>query len=92
MNIAEIFTSFKFDFWTFWGIIGQSIFFFRLVIQWFLSEKANRTIIPFSFWWLGLIGAIMIFIYAWARKDIVFLITGFLQIFLYSRNLRIATK
>jgi lipid-A-disaccharide synthase-like uncharacterized protein len=90
VNIFSIFENFKLDFWTLWGIVAQGFFFFRLVIQWYSSEKAQKTIVPISFWWLGMIGACMLFIYAFARNDIVFLITAILQVIIYFRNLRIA--
>lgn len=88
--ILEILHKFEFDFWTYWGMAAQGFFFLRLIIQWFRSEKAKRTIIPSSFWWLGLIGASMLLIYALIRNDIVFIITAILQIIIYSRNFVIA--
>ena len=83
---------FKVDFWMFWGLGAQGLFFLRLVIQWLASEKSKKTIVPLSFWWLGNAGAVMIGIYAIARKDIVFIITALLQILIYSRNLIIAVN
>jgi len=90
MNIFEFLQKFKLDFWTLWGIAAQGFFFLRLFIQWFRSEQAKKTVVPLSFWWLGLIGAAMLFVYAFARNDIVFLITAILQVIIYSRNLIIA--
>ena len=90
MNIYEILQNYKLDFWTFWGMVAQGFFFLRLLIQWFRSEQAKKTIVPISFWWLGLIGAAMLFVYALARNDIVFLITAILQVIIYSRNSIIA--
>lgn len=90
MNIIEILNNYKLDLWTFWGIVAQGFFFLRLLIQWLRSEQAKKTIMPISFWWLGLIGAAMLFVYALARNDIVFLITAILQVVIYSRNLIIA--
>jgi len=69
---------------------AQGFFFSRLIIQWFRSEQAKKTIMPISFWWLGLIGSAMMFVYAVVRNDMVFLITAILQVIIYSRNLIIA--
>ena len=84
--------NFKIDFWTFWGLVSQGFFFARFIIQWWQSEKKGQIVVPKSFWVLSLCGSVMIFIYAIARKDLVFLITGILQFFLFSRNLFLAKK
>lgn len=82
--------SFKFDLWTLVGLSAQGLFFLRFIIQWYYSEKAKKTVIPNIFWYLSLLGAFLTIFYALIRKDIVFLITGLLQMVLYGRNLFIA--
>lgn len=84
--------NFSFDFWTFWGITAQGLFFSRFILQWYRSEKDGYISVPHTFWVLSLIGAIMILIYAFVRSDLVFMITGILQIGLYSRNLFISKR
>lgn len=84
--------NFKIDFWTLWGMTAQALFFGRFIIQWYFSEKAKKTVIPHVFWYLSLAGALMTLIYAFVRSDLVFLMAGFLQIILYSRNLMLAKK
>ena len=84
--------NFKFDFWTLWGLGAQGLFFSRFIIQWWYSEKAKKTVIPNIFWYISLLAAVMTIIYALVRQDVVFLVTGFLQIFLYTRNLVLAKK
>ena len=88
----EIFEKYQLDFWTLLGLTGQGFLFLRMIIQWWQSEKEKRTVVPLSFWWLGLVGAAILFIYAIARKDIVFILTAIIQSFLYSRNLVIAIR
>jgi len=90
--IEKILSLFDVDFWTLWGLGAQGFFFLRLFIQWIRSEKEKRTIIPLSFWWLGIVGAVMLFVYALIRKDIVFIITSILQLGIYSRNYAIAIR
>jgi len=84
--------NFELDLWTLWGLIAQGLFFLRFIIQWYFSEKKGKTVIPVIFWHISLTASFMILIYAIVRRDIVFLITGILQTFLYSRNLVIARK
>jgi len=85
--MKEFISNFRFDFWTIWGIVAQGMFFSRFILQWVLSEREKKVVIPRAFWFLSLIGACMVLVYAFVRYDLVFLITGILQIFLYSRNL-----
>jgi len=84
--------NFKIDFWTLWGIAAQGLFFSRFILQWYKSEKEGKIVIPELFWYISLLGAVMIFIYAFVRSDIVFLITGILQMMLYLRNLVLMKK
>ncbi len=88
--IEKFINYFNLDFWVFWGLAAQGFFFLRLIIQWLRSEKEKKTVVPLSFWWLGIIGAIMILIYAIVRRDLVFILTAVLQLIIYSRNYKIA--
>ena len=69
------------------GFLGQSLFFMRFFLQWIVSEKEKRSVIPVNFWYFSLIGSFFLLIYALLRRDIVFIIgqsTGFV---IYFRNL-----
>ncbi|MFZ5908747.1 MAG: lipid-A-disaccharide synthase N-terminal domain-containing protein [Chloroflexota bacterium] len=90
--IEKIINYFQFDFWVLWGLAAQGFFFIRLIIQWLRSEKEQKTIVPLSFWWLGILGALMLGVYAVIRHDLVFLLTSLLQLVIYSRNFSIALK
>jgi lipid-A-disaccharide synthase-like uncharacterized protein len=82
-----LFNFFYLDFWTVWGLASQAFFFFSLLIQWYESEKVKRSILPKSFWWLRLVGSIMLVAYALHRRDLVFLLAAALQILIYLRNI-----
>lgn len=84
--------NFELDLWTVIGLISQGFFFLRFVIQWFVSEKEQKSTIPNIFWYLSFAGAILITIYAIGRGDIVFLCVGILQIGIYSRNIIFSLK
>lgn len=81
---------FKVDYWTLVGLAAQGLFFLRFIFQWLQSEKNKKITVPMIFWYLSLLGAFLSILYAIARMDLVFLLTGILQIFLYVRNLAIA--
>lgn len=56
------------------GFIGQGLFSMRFIIQWLASEKAKKSVIPFSFWIFSLSGSIFLLIYAIYKKDPVFIL------------------
>ncbi len=73
--------------WLALGFIAQALFAGRFLVQWIASERAKKSIIPLSFWFLSIIGGGLLLCYAIWRKDPVFIVgqaTGFL---IYSRNL-----
>ena len=74
-------------FWITFGTIGQTMFFARFLVQWLASERAGRSHVPVAFWWLSLIGAGMMFVYAIHRKEPIFLVGQAVGWFVYSRNL-----
>ncbi|MCA8917092.1 MAG: lipid-A-disaccharide synthase N-terminal domain-containing protein [Planctomycetes bacterium] len=74
------------------GIAGQVLFTARIVVQWYASEKARQSVVPKSFWWLSVAGTLLLLAYAWFTRDPVFLIGPTLNLFLYVRNLMIASE
>jgi lipid-A-disaccharide synthase-like uncharacterized protein len=69
------------------GIAGQLLFALRFIVQWVASERKGESIIPIYFWYLSLIGSMILLAYAIFRRDPVFILgqsTGFI---VYTRNL-----
>lgn len=76
--------------WNIWliiGLIGQSVFFMRFMIQWIVSEKKGESTIPLAFWYLSLAGGLILFCYAVHKKDPVFIMGQSSGIVIYARNL-----
>jgi lipid-A-disaccharide synthase-like uncharacterized protein len=73
--------------WIIIGFIGQFIFGMRFVVQWIYSEIQKKSIIPLSFWYLSLLGTIILLIYSIHKKDIVFIAGFSLNMIIYIRNL-----
>lgn len=69
------------------GFAAQFVFFLRFVVQWLVSEKRGHSHIPVSFWYLSLAGGLMTFVYALLRRDLVFMTSQALAVFIYVRNL-----
>lgn len=74
------------------GLIGQGMFSMRFIIQWIASEKAGKSVIPFSFWIFSLFGSSILLIYAIFRRDLVFTLGQLPGIFIYSRNIWLIKK
>lgn len=75
---------------TFWiaiGLLGQSLFSARFLIQWLASERVRKSIVPTAFWWLSLAGGATLLAYAIWRRDPVFIIGQGTGLLVYVRNL-----
>lgn len=81
-----------FDGWVIFGFLAQFIFFLRFAVQWWASEKEKKSVIPISFWYLSIVGSVMILVYAIKREDIVFITAQFLALFIYARNIMLRKK
>ena len=77
----------KIDLWTAFGFLAQFVFFMRFFVQWLQSERKKRTVVPITFWYLSMVGSVMILIYAIKRSDPVFIAGQFLALFIYVRNI-----
>jgi len=69
------------------GFLGQITFGSRFFVQWIVSERARRVIIPRTFWYLSLLGGVALFAYAVHRRDPVFAVGQGLGLVVYVRNL-----
>jgi lipid-A-disaccharide synthase-like uncharacterized protein len=78
--------------WIALGLIGQGAFFSRFLVQWVASERAGRSYIPMSFWYLSLVGSMILLVYAIHRQEPIFLL-GFLpNLVVYSRNIMLVKR
>lgn len=64
----------------------------RFVHQWWVSEKAGKSVQPILFWHLSIAGAVLTLVYALAVGDLVFTVAGLLQLALHGRNLVLARR
>jgi len=74
-------------FWLAIGFTGQGLFSLRFLIQWWQSEREGRSIIPISFWYFSIAGALTLFVYAVYRADPVFIVGQLTGLLIYFRNL-----
>ena len=62
--------------WHFWKVLGwirNVVFFSRFFVQWIATEKQKRVVVPISFWWLSLIGSVLLLAYGLYQRDSVFI-------------------
>ena len=73
--------------WMAVGFIGQAVFSARFIVQWIVSERRKRSVIPVSFWFLSIAGSVVLLTYAIHRRDPVFIMGQAGGMLVYSRNL-----
>ena len=73
--------------WLAMGFLGQAVFASRFLVQWIVSEKHQRSVIPNVFWYLSLIGSLILFSYAMHMGDPVFIVGQGSGLFIYLRNI-----
>ena len=73
--------------WVAIGLLGQALFGARFIIQWIMSERVGRSIIPLPFWFCSLGGGVVLLSYAIHRQDIVFILGQGMGLIVYTRNL-----
>jgi lipid-A-disaccharide synthase-like uncharacterized protein len=73
--------------WVGLGFAGQALFALRMLLQWWASEREQRSVVPIGFWWGSLFGGLMLFAYFVWRKDIVGIVGQSTGVFVYARNL-----
>ncbi|KAA2244012.1 lipid-A-disaccharide synthase N-terminal domain-containing protein [Salinarimonas soli] len=74
------------------GLIGQLLFTARFLVQWIASERAGRSVVPVSFWFLSIGGGLILLGYALYRKDPVFILGQSLGTLIYVRNLMLISR
>ena len=69
------------------GLVGQSLFMMRFIVQWIHSERHKKSVIPVEFWYLSLIGGLTVLAYGFHRADPVIILGQLPGTFVYMRNL-----
>ena len=73
--------------WFAFGLAAQSCFFLRFFVQWIVSERHKRSVVPPAFWYLSLAGGVMLSAYAARQAEPVFLAGQLAGVFIYLRNI-----
>jgi len=73
--------------WLIIGFTGQALFSGRFILQWLMSEKQKKSVIPVGFWYLSISGGLTLLAYAIHKQDPVFIMGQLFGVFIYARNL-----
>ncbi len=73
--------------WMAIGFVGQFIFGLRFIVQWIATERRKRSVVPVAFWYLSLVGTVVLLTYSVYRLDPVFIAGFSLNMVIYLRNL-----
>ena len=78
--------------WVGIGFVGQGLFFGRWLLQWFVSERKAESQIPVAFWYMSLIGSVIVLAYAIHRLDPVFMAGQSVGTLVYVRNIMLVHR
>ena len=71
------------------GFAGMGIYGVRILIQWYLSEKSHQVESPGIYWVLSSIGAVVLYVYGWLRKDFSIIFGESVGYYIYMWNIGI---
>lgn len=73
--------------WLCIGFGAQALFSARFLVQWLMSERARRSIVPEVFWYFSFAGGASLLAYAIHRADPVIILGQAAGLVIYSRNI-----
>lgn len=84
-----MFSNMRWDGWELFGLIGEGLFFARLLAQWVASERVKKPVIPSVYWYMSLAGAVILVVYALHIGSFAVLLPQVVGLFFYSRGLQL---
>ncbi len=79
-------------FWLTVGFFGQLVFTSRFIIQWIKSERRKESYIPHIFWYLSIVGSILLLTYAISIEAWPIIFGQAFGIIVYSRNMTLIAR
>ena len=71
------------------GFVGMALYGVRLFVQWYMSEKAHKVVSPGIYWVMSSIGAVVLYLYGWLRKDFSIIFGESIGYYIYMWNISI---
>ncbi|MHC4872263.1 MAG: lipid-A-disaccharide synthase N-terminal domain-containing protein [Planctomycetota bacterium] len=79
-------------FWLSIGFIGQLVFTSRFIVQWIKSERRKESYIPHIFWYLSIVGSVLLLSYAISIKAWPIILGQAFGVIVYGRNLALIAR
>ena len=79
-------------YWEATAFVGEAIFGGRFILQWIISEIKKKSYIPIAFWYMSVIGSLILLVYSVHIEKPVLILAFTLQILIYIRNLVLIKK
>ena len=91
--LQNAFLQIKLDpWWEATAFVGEVIFGGRFVLQWLVSEYRKKSQVPIAFWYMSIVGSIILAVYSVHIEKPVLILAFTLQIAIYVRNLILIKK
>lgn len=74
------------------GLLAQAMFSARFLVQWLLSERARRSLLPVHFWTFSVAGAVLLLAYAVHQRDVVIALGQLVGLAIYLRNIELVRR
>jgi lipid-A-disaccharide synthase-like uncharacterized protein len=78
--------------WLAIGLSAQAAFSARFLVQWLLSERARRSVLPVHFWRFSMAGAVLLLAYAAHQRDPVIALGQIVGLGIYLRNVELVRR
>jgi lipid-A-disaccharide synthase-like uncharacterized protein len=78
--------------WIAIGLAGQAAFFSRFLVQWIASERKGESVVPVSFWYLSLVGSVVLLVYSIHRREPIIALGYLPNAVVYLRNLALLRR
>lgn len=79
----------KDPYWATAALTGQLVFGGRFILQWIVSEYKKKSHVPTAFWFMSLVGSIILLGYSIHIKNPIFILGFSLNSLIYLRNLQL---
>ena len=78
--------------WEATAFVGEAVFGGRFVLQWLVSEYKKKSHVPVAFWYMSVVGSLILLAYCIHIEKPVLILAFTLQIGIYVRNLCLIAK
>jgi len=79
-------------YWELTAFVGEAVFGGRFILQWLVSEYKKKSHVPVAFWYMSIVGSLILAVYCIHIEKPVLIMAFILQIGIYTRNLVLIRK